>query len=655
MSSMVRMSLAAFAVFPLLAGSASLQAQDARQWDQARASLVASQPGEMARAVAIWEQLTANPRLSFGDYASFVLTWPGMPDEAKIRGYAEGQLVSEFVEAGQLVAFFDRFPPVTNPARAQYAMALAGLERPEALETGRAAWRGGAMNEIAEVTLLSLFGPQFTQDDHDARMNALLWDRESAAGARHIVRTSPDQRATFMARLAASQGEDPLAGGLIPGPGADADPGYLYNRTRQLRRAGRDSEAVRLLSSHPPLALQPLDQTAWVTELLTVARLAGPSDAIAIAARAEQAFAPGEDISRRGYRLRDDYTSLMWLGGTRALWSLGDGASAAPLFYRYGAAAQTPQTRSKGFYWAALASQRAGDGTGAQRYFEMAAAYPDRFYGMLALDRLGRPMPSFTGQPAVQPTAEERAAFMGRPITAAVREVARGAPWRVGIRFYREIADQAETEADHVLVAELARDLGRRDLAVILGEAAAAHGLESFREIAFPTLVAPAGTDWTMVHAITRQESQFAENAVSHAGATGLMQLMPGTAREQAGKLGLSYLSSSLITDPAYNIRLGSGYFGRMLDYYGGSYPLAVAAYNAGPGNVNKWVRANGDPRNGSIGWVEWIERIPIYETKNYVQRVLENAVVYEAMHPGDATHRHPHTIDEFLTINLDG
>jgi soluble lytic murein transglycosylase len=152
-----------------------------------------------------------------------------------------------------------------------------------------------------------------------------------------------------------------------------------------------------------------------------------------------------------------------------------------------------------------------------------------------------------------------------------------------------------------------------------------------------------------MVHAITRQESQFANNAISYAGARGLMQLMPGTAREQAGKIGVEYMSASLVNDPAYNIRLGDSYLQRMLNYYGGSYPLAVAAYNAGPGNVNKWLRQNGDPRTGAIPWVNWIERIPIYETKDYVQRVLENAVVYEALHPENAPGGRARTLSQFL------
>jgi soluble lytic murein transglycosylase len=136
-----------------------------------------------------------------------------------------------------------------------------------------------------------------------------------------------------------------------------------------------------------------------------------------------------------------------------------------------------------------------------------------------------------------------------------------------------------------------------------------------------------------MIHAIARQESQFDRAAISHAGARGLMQLMPGTARDTATKLGLSYNPSALTTDTDYNIMVGSTYFRHIYGIYG-SYPLAVAAYNAGPGNVNKWLRANGDPRLPGVDMVDWIEAIPIYETKNYVQRVLENAVVYDLMNP---------------------
>ena len=151
-----------------------------------------------------------------------------------------------------------------------------------------------------------------------------------------------------------------------------------------------------------------------------------------------------------------------------------------------------------------------------------------------------------------------------------------------------------------------------------------------------------------MIHAVARQESQFDRAARSPVGASGLMQLMPGTAREQAGKLGLPYDPARLVNDTGYNIQLGSSYFQRIFNLYG-SYPLAIAAYNAGPGNVNKWLRANGDPRTGGVDAVDWVEAIPFGETRNYVQRVLENAVVYDLMNPPRAKSRGPHNLSWYL------
>lgn len=650
MSSMLRTSMIVLAVSQFLTASAPLAAEEAGEWDRARASLVASQPGPMAGAISQWEQLSGSARFSFGDYTGFILANPGFPDEEKLRGFAEARLASETVDNNRIVAFFDRYPPLSNVGRAHYALALNAVGRGEAQEHARTAWRGGQMSPTAEATLLAVYANSLTPEDHDARMDALLWQRDATGSARQISLTSQAMRPLFQARLFAVQGSDPQGFALPQGQQeALKDPGYTYNLVRQLRGAGRTQEAISILSSRPGFTSVPLDQTVWITELLTQARAGSARAAQRIAASVDDAFTPGTDISQLGFKLRDDYTSLMWLGGTKSLWELGDAASAAPLFYRYGAAARTTYTRSKGFYWAGLAASRAGDRDGARRYYEMAAQYPDRFYGMLAMEELGRPMPSFAGTPTAVPTEQQRADFQARPLTRAVREVARDAPWRVGIRFYREIAAQATTEAEMVLVADLAREIGRRDLAVILGEDASAKGFANFTRIGFPTITTPPATNWTMVHAVTRQESQFAQNAISHAGASGLMQLMPGTAREQAGKMGMSYLSASVINDASYNIRLGDGYFSRMMDYYGGSYLMAAGAYNAGPGNVNKWLRANGDPRNGGIEWVEWIERIPLSETRNYVQRVLENAVVYEAMNPEKASYGGPKTIRGFL------
>ncbi len=651
MSSMDRFSLFATTLFTAtaLSASAPVAASDAGDWDQARAEMVARAPTQMAQAINRWEFLSANDRMDFDDYAGFVLAYPDFPQEEKLRRYAEGALDRDAVSSEHLVSFFDRKPPLTNSARARYALALAALNRPEAANVAREAWRGGDMSGPSEIYLLSMFGSQLRPEDHDARMDALLWQSKQEAAARHVNNVSPAYRDIAMARLALLQNTAPESIGLTVPADINRDPGYVYNRVRELRASGQGNAAINLLANRPAFARPALNAEGFVSEMLRLARTADSRSAQRIAASVDDLFAPGADISSMSYRLRDDYTSLVWLGGTKALWSLGDGRAAAPLFYRYGAAARTPQTRSKGFYWAGLASERAGNMAEAARYWEMAAEYPDRFYGMLAFEKLGRALPDYSGQPSAQPTPEQRIAFQNAPLTKAVKEVSRDAPWRTGIQFYRTIADNADTEAEHVLVAELARETGRRDLAVNLFDSAAADGHKNFTAIGFPTLQTPPGVNWTNVHAISRQESQFAQNAISHAGARGLMQLMPGTAQEQAGKLGMSYMSANLIDSPSYNIQLGDGYFTRMLDYYGGAFPLAVAAYNAGPGNVNKWLRANGDPRTGAISYVDWIEQIPIFETKNYVGRVIENAVVYENMHPDKTQYGRPRKVSDFL------
>ncbi|MFC3097529.1 lytic transglycosylase domain-containing protein [Alteraurantiacibacter palmitatis] len=650
MSSMTRAPFLAFAPVLVLVGAAALPAaagaQDAAEWDNARASLVAQGPGPMAGEINRWQALyeDRSAQLPFERYSSFLRANPGFPDETTLRTRAEQRLMREFVSNEALLAYFDRFPPLGNFAKAHYALALAGRDAESAANLAREAWRGGEMSEVAEATIAATYGQNFTPDDQDARMDALLWQRDAAAAARQIARTSDARRGVFQVRLAILQGGD----GATGDPAALTDPGYLYNRSRELRQKGRQGEAIALLANRAPLAARPRDPAAWVGELLAVARLADNRNAVRIAASVDDAFAPDEDISQGSFRLRDDYTSLMWLGGTKALWEQGDAARAAPLFYRYGAAARTPQTRSKGFWWAAHAAARAGDSAGATRYYEMAAQYADRFYGQLALEALGRPMPTFAAMPEAAISDEARAAFRAQPITRAVAEVARDAPWSVGIRFYRAIAEQAEGVEGHLLVAELAREIGRRDLAVNLADAAGADGLDGFTAIGFPRLQHPPGTYFTMIHAIARQESQFAQNAISHAGARGLMQFMPATAQEESRRANLSYSASRLIDDPTYSMQIGSNHIERLLRTYNGSYPLAAAAYNAGPGNVNRWLRENGDPRTGAISWVEWIEKIGFSETRTYVHRVLENAVVYEHLYP-DQSNGRSRRINQFL------
>jgi len=631
MSSMGRKRL--FTV-TLMAGGMLAIPTLAQAQDAPRSYMVAQQPGAVDRAVGQWEYLTKQDKLPFASYADFVSAHPDFPKQELLRRRAEAALENDAPSPQALVAFFDRFPPLTNSARARYALALASLDRPQAFETARAAWRGGTMSGPAELYMQGLFGSRFAPEDHDARMDALLWQGNYEAAARHVGRVSPAYRPMAQARLALLQGSTPSQAGLPVPQGASTDAGYVYNLSRHYRNSGQPYEAVNLLSTRAAFAAPAFDGTQFVAEALTVAKSAGATQAASIAGKIDDVFAPGTDISDGSFALRDKYTDLMWLGGTKALWSLGDGAQAAPLFYRYGTAAKTPLTRSKGFYWAGRAAARAGDREGAQRYWEMAADYPEWYYGQLALKELGRPMPTFAALP--RPDASQRAAFEADPLTAALRSIARNRrDWRTERAFFEAIADKAKTPGEMALVGQLARETGLDELAVVAGLVAGEHGLKGFERLGFPTVETHPGANWTMVHAIARQESEFDRTRVSHAGARGMMQLMPGTAREEAGKIGVNYMSASLTDSPSYNIRLGDAHFARLMDRYGGAYPLAIAAYNAGPGRVNEWLRLNGDPRTGAVDWVTWIEQIPSnFETRYYVMRVIGNAVAYANMHP---------------------
>ena len=245
-------------------------------------------------------------------------------------------------------------------------------------------------------------------------------------------------------------------------------------------------------------------------------------------------------------------------------------------------------------------------------------------------------MPTFAPLLTAGVDDETRRAFDADPLTEALRDMARNRrDWRTERAFFEARSEHAETPGEMALVAELARETGLDEMAVVAGMVAGEIGVDGFERLGFPTVNTHPGANWTMVHAIARQESEFDRTRVSHAGARGMMQLMPGTAREEAGKAGIQFMSASLTDDPAYNIRLGDQHFARLMNRYGGAYPLAIAAYNAGPGRVNEWLRLNGDPRTGAVDWVTWVEQIPAnFETRYYVMRVIGNAVTYANMHP---------------------
>jgi soluble lytic murein transglycosylase len=613
-------------------------------------NLVARQPSATSAAIARWEVLQASTQHSFADYAGFVLAYPDYPRIEILRLRAEAALENEAPPQDDVLRYFDAHPPLTNPGRARYALALAAMQRPEALDLARKAWRGGTMADPVELYLSGLYGAQFTPEDHAARMDSLLWQSKADAASRQVVNLPEGDRTLALARLSLLRGARPETAGLTVPAGAESDPGYVFNRVKHLRASGQSWEAAQAFTNRPDFNRPARDPETFVGDLLGLAKASGARDAVRVASRTDDLFAPGTDLSSLSFTLRDRYTDLMWLGGTKALWDLGDGNAAAPLFQRYGDAAKTPLTKAKGYYWAGRAAQQAGNDAAARAYFDMAARWPDYYYGQLALSEQGRAMPAFAPLPQPAMTAAARAEFEARPLVKAIRALANDRrDWRTERRFFEALGDEAKTPDDMLMAGMLAREVGMDELAVVLGFKAGENGLAGFERIGFPTVATPgAVNDWTMVHAIARQESEFDRTRRSHANAVGMMQLLPSTAREEAGILGVQFLNASLTADPQYNIRLGDAHFARRMDLYGGSYPLAIASYNAGPGRVREWLRLNGDPRRGEIDWVTWIEKIPAnFETRYYVMRVIGNAVTYSHMYPNEAGL--PRPVDSFL------
>jgi len=610
----------------------------------ASAAGIASDP--IAEAVVSWHRLQQSDRLLFQDYSNFLLAHPGWPGESGMRRAAERAIQPDVTPPDQVVAFFTRYPPQTNTGRVRYAEALAALGRTaEAQAAARAAWTGGALSPTDEARLLGRFGSSFTQTDQDARMERLLWDRDTSDALRQLSVTSMARRPIFSARLAYQmKSPDAQTQAAALGAGASADPGYLRDRVLWLRETAQEPVARYELAQPHHFTAPPLDPAAWMETALTFANSCVADHqwqlAYGIASQLDTIFPAGANVREMAFKLRDRYTSLAWLAGTTALDQLHRPADAIAMFRAYAAAAQTPNAQSKGFYWAGRAALASGDANGANAYFANAAAFPDQFYGQLALERLRRPVPAPTRADYSLITPAERSAYDARETVRAARILGQLGDWQDQTKFLRTIAAQADTsDAEHLLDAELAKELGRPDLGVMAEREAKPESASDYVLSGFPVLPVPAPlqNDFSIIHAIMRQESQFDRQAVSAAGARGMMQLMPATAREQAGKLSLPYDYMRLTTDPGYNMQLGIGYFGRMMDLYGGNYVLAIAAYNAGPGNVRRWIEANGDPRLPSTDVVDWIEAIPYSETRGYVQNVLENAVVYDTINPARA------------------
>jgi soluble lytic murein transglycosylase len=616
--------------------------------------LVDASEGNIPAALQRWKMLSGSGNYSFGEYASFLLTYPNWPAAEDMRKNAEQAINLASYSPSQTVAFFDRLEPITNGGRAKYAIALsASGDKAKAEQWARRAWREGPLTDDDENRLFQLMDGKLTAADHDARVSRLLWSSAARSAQKWLPYTSADRRAVLEAQLAHElKAADAAAKFAAAGQAGQSDAGLIMERVNALKAAGNTWGARELLANRPALTAAPHVARDWLKLLLANAEAAekdGQYDlAYRISSKLRDAFPAGTKIIELDLATRDTYTSLAWLAGETAYYKLGRPRDAIEMFRAYTDGARTPQTRSKGLYWAGRAAKQAGDTAGATQYWGEASRYFDYFHGQLALEAMGKPLPVVPTAPALPQLS---ASAVPSAFNAARLSTNAFSGWKDSNSFMKALANSAKTEGDFLNVFSWSNAIGRPDLAVIAARSARIEGHSSMLRLGYPAVNVPPEhmSNWTFIHAIARQESQFDRNAVSHAGARGLMQLMPGTARETSGKISLAYRPEALNSDITYNIQLGSTYFQRMLSYYNGSYPLAVAAYNAGPGNVNKWLVRNGDPRSGGIDILDWIEQIPLSETRGYVHRVLENAVMYDHLNPERARYKSATPLSKYL------
>jgi soluble lytic murein transglycosylase len=596
-----------------------------------------AQPGAIAGTIAEWESLRRNASAPFESLARFLTTNRNWPGEADLRRRAERNIVLGATDPSQVMRYFAALPPLTAQGHAAHALALEAMgQRASAAEAARRAWRAGAMPEQFEQRLQAVFGAQLAATDHEARADALLAAGDTAGARRVLPLLGAERQAIVSARLSGSSGWQEAGSGFNLSAAAARDPGLLYDRARAASRSN-PAAARQLLASRQRFDRPAANPEQLMELMISLARGAAEDgnsrQAYEIASKIDDIYPAGTDISTLSYGERDEYTNLAWLAG-RSAFKAGRHVEAMGMFDRYARGAASLQVRAKGYYWAGRAAAAAGQAERASGFFEQAARNPEQFYGMLALERLGRIVPP-PAAPA-QVTAEERAAFARNPVVQAIGYL--GSVGRRGdqTQFIRSFSSSLEDDRVRTLAADYGRSIGRLDMAVWAAREARGRGDDFYSRAAFPVVPIPPAYNhvWAQAHGIMRQESSFERTAQSPVGARGMMQLMPTTAAAEARRLGVPFSVNRLIDDADYNILIGSHHLAGLMERFDNNLVLVAVAYNAGAGRVPQWIARNGDFRTGAVDVVDWIEDIPFTETRGYVQRVIENTMAYDLMNP---------------------
>jgi soluble lytic murein transglycosylase len=629
---------------PGLPPGSPITAIRADQWASAQAE-AARYADPVAEKLVLYYRLLAPGAATPAEIAGFMHDSPDWPNQALLERHRE-EAVAVDPDDADVLAQCAATQPTLPAALLRCAAALANAGQNDAAAAdARQAWITGLTDPGQEAAFLRRWSGALAPDDQWIRFQHLAW-YDPAAASRQALRLDPARRKAAEARLA-FQRDDPHAEALLAAlPAADrSDPGLMLDHVRFLRRADRNADALALWQAEGTQAQDSIRAAApehlpafWAERNILARRLllgAGPGGAPGGGGNTPPDPAGAYALAdAAGQTAAEPAADAEFLAGFIALRKLHDPVAAKRHFTTLATMSKAAITEGRAYYW--LGRTAAAAGEDPKPDYARAAAWPTTFYGQLAALALGDTPAALAHRIDAQRdpawTRDAVLAFAGHEVVrAAAWLVAWGDPHRARA-FLLRMDELAPDPADRALTAALALRVGLPDTAVFVARRMGRDGL-MLPQGGWPMPFDPpaAVLDPAVALGIMRQESSFDVGAVSPSGARGLMQLMPFTADAVAKELGEAATQVSLTADPALNMRLGATYLQEMLGRFGGSLPLAVAAYNAGPHRVDQWLAQIGDPRGGAVDMIDWLEEIPIGETRNYVQRVLENVALYRA------------------------
>jgi soluble lytic murein transglycosylase len=594
--------------------------------DASQAQAAISDP--VARKLAEWLILRSdNNNASVERYRAFVLANPSWPSQTFLRRRIEASLWDDRRDDAVVWSWFENESPIS--AKGKFALAKAMLargDRSNAERLVREAWRHDGMTEDTERTAIDMFGALLTAGDHKARMDSLLYSTEQEAGGmRAAKRLGSGHVALAKARIAANRKSSNLKSLLDAVPRElHNDPGYMLARIQWLRREEKFHEAAQLMLAVPkdPNRLYNLNEW-WIERRLLARKMLDVGESRTAYLIARDAALPSRDI----YKTEQEFTA-----GWIALRFLKDPAVAAQHFARIGVGSANPTALARAGYWQGRAAEAAGRAQEARAAYGRAAEQSTSYYGQLARAKLGLPQLELNGIPRGR--GGERL-----EIVRAVQLLYELDERDLAIPIFADMGENGDPEALVGLGELTSRHKDARGM-LLLGKAALNRGLP-FDHYAYPVNGIPSfrqigpEVEPSVVYSIARQESAFNPAVVSPAQAYGLMQVTPDAGRYVCKRAGVSFDLNRMKTDPVYNAMLGAAELGGLIEDYRGSYILTFAGYNAGRGSVRKWIERYGDPRDPKVDAVDWVELIPFSETRNYVQRIMENLQVYRARFGG--------------------